>query len=282
MVVAKSTEMNFDKFTVGTTKNYLKNLLANLLTVFGMVVLLLDNIYAAVEIPDSEELRNRSRQEAQEREQQQKLPNVNLQGEIFGTPLQLPILEFPCFTIRDFALELPDQLSPAAHRYGASKLPADHFRFAQDFLEQYAGQCIGHEGVNFIVKSVTAKILERGYSTTRVGIPEQDLTSGILKLTLVPGLIHELRFADQKIAETLKNAFPTSAGKLLNLRDLEQGLEQMKRLPSQEVDIQIVPAGSLGESDIVIAVTNNKPWHVVASLDVRVPKEQVSPKQDYN
>ncbi|WP_196302056.1 POTRA domain-containing protein, partial [Ralstonia solanacearum] len=28
---------------------------------------------------------------------------------------------------------------------------------------------------------------------------------------------------------------------LLNLRDLEQGLEQMKRVASQDVDMQIVP-----------------------------------------
>ena len=222
---------------------------------------------AAVETTDTEVLRNRARQEAQDREKQLKAPSVNLQGEVPKVgPLQLPA-ETPCFTVNTFVLEVPSQLSPAAHRYGASASLFDPFHFAQKFLEQYSGQCIGREGINLLVKGVTAKILERGYSTTRVGIPEQDMLSGTLKLTLVPGIIHELRFADPKTAGTWKNAFPTSAGKLLNLRDLEQGLEQMKRTTSQDVDMQIVPAEGLGESDVVISVKRSKPWKATASLD---------------
>jgi hemolysin activation/secretion protein len=222
---------------------------------------------AAVESTDTEELRNRARQEAQDREKQLKAPSVNLQGEVpKAGPLQLPA-ETPCFTVNTFVLEVPSQLSPAARRYGASASFFDTFHFAQKYLEQYSGQCIGREGINLLVKGVTAKILERGYSTTRVGIPEQDMLSGTLKLTLVPGIIHELRFADAAAAGTWKNAFPTSAGKLLNLRDLEQGLEQMKRATSQDVDMQIVPAGGLGESDVIISVKRSKPWKVTASLD---------------
>lgn len=230
----------------------------------------IESSHAAVETAGSEELRNRAKREAQEREQQQKqkLPSVDLQGELPGAePFQLPIAETPCFTIQHFVLEVPDQLSPQAHRDGASKLPTDTFRFAQNFLNKYAGRCIGREGVNLIVRGVTAKILKRGYSTTRVGIPEQDLAVGTLKLTLIPGLIHELRFADKEVAGTWKNAFPTSAGKLLNLRDLEQGLEQMKRVPSQEVEMQIIPADQIGESDIVISVKRGKPWRATATLD---------------
>lgn len=224
--------------------------------------------HAAVETTDSEELRNRARQEALERERQQQAPSVNLQGAVPKVePFQLPAAETPCFTVHNFVLEVPSQLSPAARRYGASTSFLDTFRFAQDFLEQYTGKCIGREGINMLVKGVTAKILERGYSTTRVGIPEQDMLSGTLRLTLVPGIIHELRFADPGTSGTWKNAFPTSAGKLLNLRDLEQGLEQMKRVTSQEVDMQIVPAGELGESDVVISVKRSKPWKAIINLD---------------
>ena len=238
---------------------------------FTLVVLsavFASNSDAAVETTDSEALRNRARQEAQERERQQKIPSVDLQGELPKTEaIQFPVTEIPCFPIRNFILEVPQQLSPAAHRYGASTSSWDTFRFAQDYLEQYAGNCIGREGINHIVKGVTAKVLERGYSTTRIGIPAQDLSSGALRLALIPGIIHELRFADTETPGTWKNAFPATSGKLLNLRDLEQGLEQMKRVSSQEADLQIVPAGNPGESDIVISVKRSKPWRVIASLD---------------
>ncbi|WP_197384093.1 ShlB/FhaC/HecB family hemolysin secretion/activation protein, partial [Ralstonia pseudosolanacearum] len=53
----------------------------------------------------------------------------------------------------------------------------------------------------------------------------------------------------------------------LNLRDLEQGLEQMKRVASQDVDMQIVPTDVPGVSDVVISVKRTKPWTVVAAVD---------------
>ena len=235
--------------------------------VFALTLLCVGYSHAAVETSNTEEVRNRAKQEALERERQLRQPSVKLQGEIERpTTLGLPA-ETPCFNIQNFVLEVPSQVSPEAQRYGASTLPMDRFRFAQDFLEQYAGQCIGREGINLIVKGLTAEILDRGYSTTRLGILEQDMSRGTLSLSLIPGLIHEIRFADKETSGTLENAFPTSAGKLLNLRDIEQGLEQLKRVSSQEADMQIVPAEKLGESDIVVTVKRGKSWKVTTTLD---------------
>ena len=178
------------------------------LYVFVVVLLLCPGFsHAAVETPESEELRNRAKQEALERERQLKLPSVNLQGVIEKREaLRLPI-EATCFKIQNFVLEVPSQVSAEAHRYGASTLPMDRFRFAQDFLEQFAGQCIGSAGINIIVKGLTAEILERGYSTTRLGILEQDMSGGTLKLSLIPGLIHEIRFEDKETTGTWKMPF---------------------------------------------------------------------------
>lgn len=245
-------------------KTHFKHLLYSLV----MVMLLCSGYsHAAVETLDSEELRNRAKREALDRERQLNQPSVKLQVEIERPEsLRLPV-ETPCFTIQKFVLEVPSQVSPEARQYGASTLRFDTFRFAHNFLEQFAWQCIGRVGINIIVKGLTAEILERGYSTTRLGIIEQDMSGGTLKLALIPGLIHEIRFADPTISGTWKNAFPTSAGKLLNLRDIEQGLEQMKRVPSQEVDMQIIPAEKLGESDVVITVKRSKSWKVTATLD---------------
>ena len=178
------------------------------LYVFFMLFLFFPGFsHAAVETPESEEQRNRAKQEALERERQLKLPSVNLQGVIEKREaLRLPI-EATCFKIQNFVLEVPGQVSAEAHRYGASTLPMDRFRFAQDFLEQFAGQCIGSAGINIIVKGLTAEILERGYSTTRLGILEQDMSGGTLTLSLIPGLIHEIRFEDKETTGTWKMPF---------------------------------------------------------------------------
>ncbi|WP_268907111.1 POTRA domain-containing protein, partial [Collimonas silvisoli] len=223
----------------------------------------------SVQTPSSEEQRRRNQADLQERQRQLQAPNVSLEDKAVAEALDglsLPS-ESPCFPIHQFVLDVPSQLPPAIRAAGASDLPFDHFRFAQDYLRQYNGACIGKAGLDLIVKRLTNLMLKRGYSTTRLGIPEQDLSSGVLKLVLVPGVIRAIRFADPSLYGTWRNAFPTGPGNLLNLRDLEQGLEQMKRIPSQDVSMEIVPGEMPGESDVVITVKRGKPWKLTGTLD---------------
>jgi len=221
----------------------------------------------ALETADTEEQRNRIKQEAAERERLLHAPRVNLQGAAQPPSLVVALPpEAVCFNIGRISLKVSEELPIKARELGASTLPSDKFRFAQDYLERYRGNCIGRIGINLIVERLTEQILLKGYSTTRLGVPEQDLSSGALTLTLIPGVIHQIRLADPSIKSRL-NAFPSGSGDLLNLRDLEQGLEQMKRVTSQDVDMQIVPAATLGESDVVITLKRIKPWKITASLD---------------
>ncbi|GFZ93220.1 transporter [Dyella caseinilytica] len=110
-------------------------------------------------------------------------------------------------------------------------------------------------------------IIDRGYVTTRVGLQAQDLSKGVLTITLVPGVIHGICMADGSSSNDWRWALPMRPGDLLNLRDIEQGMEQMKRLPSQDVKIDIAPAEGSGQSDLVVTVQHSKPWRVVATLD---------------
>ncbi|HIE5941972.1 TPA: ShlB/FhaC/HecB family hemolysin secretion/activation protein [Burkholderia cepacia] len=208
----------------------------------------------------------RQQEEARERERTVSAPGVrsNLTASA-GYPA-LPS-ETPCFRIDRFALDVPDALPASLKLQGASTLPMDRFAFAREWLEHYTGQCVGKQGLDVLVEGLSQAILARGYVTTRVLLPEQDLSTGTLKFSLIPGVIRHVRFADEKLRGTWKTAFPTGDGELLNLRDLEQGLEQMKRVSSQDVSMQIVPADVPGESDVVLDVKRGKPWTVVASID---------------
>ncbi|MBB3005272.1 hemolysin activation/secretion protein [Paraburkholderia tropica] len=220
-----------------------------------------------------QEQRRRAQAQAQDRERAANAPNVQLQG-VAPKALddgQLPA-ETPCFRVDALTLEVPPGLSDAVEAAGAQALSPNplfpgELTFASDYLQRYRGQCVGREGLNLIVHRVAALIIERGYSTTRVVIAPQDLATGRLRLQLIPGVISAIRFADASTYGTWRNAFPTRAGDLLNLRDLEQGLEQMKRVPNQDVDMQIVPGPSAGESDVVIAVKRQKPWSLALSVD---------------
>lgn len=204
--------------------------------------------------------------EAQQREAAVQAPTVRSTLPTVGAYPELPI-ESPCFRIDTFALDVPATLPDAVRIKGASALPLDPFAFAREWLDHYTGQCVGKDGVNLITKGLQQAILGRGLVTTRVLLPEQDLSTGTLKVALVPGLIREVRFADPISWGTWKTAFPARPGDVLNLRDLEQGLEQMKRVASQDVSMKIEPTSVPGESDVVLTLKRSKPWTFVASVD---------------
>ncbi|WP_169708713.1 ShlB/FhaC/HecB family hemolysin secretion/activation protein [Trinickia terrae] len=223
---------------------------------------------------DEQEQRRRAQQQAIERERQLNAPNVELEPKKQPQAAddgKAPV-ESPCFKVDQLALEVPTGLSDAVEAAGARALSPNPLfpgalAFATDYLQRYRGQCVGREGLNLIVHRLGALILEKGYTTTRVVIGPQDLSTGKLTLELIPGVIGAIRFADPSTYGIWRNAFPTHAGNLLNLRDLEQGLEQMKRVTNQDVDMQIVPGQTTGESDVVITVKRTKPWTLSFSLD---------------
>jgi hemolysin activation/secretion protein len=221
---------------------------------------------------DSEEQRRRSQAEAQERQQRQQrqqAPAVTLRKQpptVAAERLPLPV-DTPCFLIRRIVLAVPGQLPAAMRSAGASLLPQDPFYDAQRYLQQYTMQCLGQTAISELARRLNRRILAQGYSTTRVAVPEQDLSSASLTFTLLPGVIRAIRFSDPASGGSWRSAFPARPGDLLNLRDLEQGLEQMKRLPSQEVDMEIIPGDITGESDVLIHLRRGKQWKVIASAD---------------
>nr|WP_279029742.1 ShlB/FhaC/HecB family hemolysin secretion/activation protein [Snodgrassella alvi] len=181
--------------------------------------------------------------------------NVRLQPpQIEGTVNGLPQDEKPCFAIRSIKLN-GDQ--------------AQRFQFALNKAINQSkfkpGLCLGSNGINYIMTLAQNAVIDRGYTTTRILASPQDLSSGELVLTVIPGRIHEIRYnldnADQTHVNRIRriqNEFPARSGDILNLRELEQGLENLKRVPTVEADIQIVPAEAPNESDVVVSWSQRK------------------------
>ena len=204
---------------------------------------------------DQIEQQQSAKRQAREERERINAPNVNLAPQTeTAEAVQLP-KEKVSFLIRKIEIECANK------KYKAS------FNWTNQVLKQYEHHRIGVEGINILAKLLSESIIDKGYVTSRVVIPEQDLSLGTLKFIIIPGTIHDIRFA-QDTWGTWRNAFPAGPGKLLNIRDLEQGLEQMKRVPNQDVTMQLVPGTNPGESDVVIDVKRgDKPWTVGLSID---------------
>ena len=129
-------------------------------------------------------------------------------------------------------------------------------------------RCLGVEGVNLLMTKIQDRLISYGYITTRVVAPEQDLTSGTLKLLLVEGKVRKLYYSDDsdKYAQ-LYSAMPVRENQPLNLRDIEQGLENLQRLPTVSSQMKLVPGDKPGESDVVITREQSKMWRLGLSVD---------------
>ncbi|WP_250626601.1 ShlB/FhaC/HecB family hemolysin secretion/activation protein [Pinirhizobacter soli] len=221
----------------------------------ALVVLLISPAVHAQLSLDQQEQRDRAQREARARQAQQEAPDVRL--------------DVPASPYRWRQTTLP--VEAICHRLDAIILEGDHaeaFAFAQRYLDRYRGRCVGSEGLNLIVRRVSDLIVERGYVTTRVGVVPQASSGGTLKLALAAGTIHAVRMASPDVVVgNWRFALPARPGDLLNLRDIEQAVEQFKRLSSQDVSIDIAPTEVAGASDLVISVARTRPWNAVVSLD---------------
>lgn len=196
---------------------------------------------------DKQEQLRRAQQLEQSEEQRQQAPFQGApptQVERLDAPLPS---ETPCFTLRSLRLE--------GERVG-------DFAWAQRYLDRFVGQCVGREGLETLQRRLSNLVIARGFVTTRIGVPAQDISSGELRMLLVPGTLRHVRFAPGSPELDWRAAFPIREGDLLNLHAVEQGLEQLKRVPSQDVSMDIAPGEKVGESDVVLTVHTARHWHV--------------------
>lgn len=200
----------------------------------------------------NEELYQRNQREAEERRNREQSKDIFLQEKKAGNKdLSLPteVLSFP---IRTLVLE-------------GEQTPK--FSWAQEMLNEYSGKDIGLEGLQLIAKRINNACIARGYVTTKISIPEQDLSTGIVRLTVIPGVIREIRCNSLGKSKYWYTALPIQPGDILNLRELEQGLEQLKRVPSQDVSIKILPGEKVGESDLEVMILREKSWRLGFTVD---------------
>lgn len=131
-----------------------------------------------------------------------------------------------------------------------------------------------HEQKHVTVSDITnirnafqRKLLDKGFVTSQVYIPEQNLNTGTLQFMVMPGRVEDIRYSDSSTHGPWRTAFPVRPGDILNIRAVEQGLEQMKRVSSQSVTMKLLPGTSVGTSIIELSIKQDKPVHGSISFD---------------
>ena len=149
---------------------------------------------------------------------------------------------------------------------GVTLLPS---RVVRRVTERYSHRCLSMADINNLLRDMTNAYIERGYVTARVFVRPDEQDAGRLGLLAVEGFLEKIVVRDGGSGDKhrLRTAFPGLEGKPLNLRDLEQGLDQLNRLPSCDAAIDLAPGDAVGGSVMYVELRPSRSWRFGGGVD---------------
>ncbi len=212
-----------------------------------------------------EQQRRAAERENAQRAAQEKTPDVRLTPELQKQTALLPANEQPCFLIQTVVIESTGQALPTG------VLDALHKAASLQGMDTPLQRCLGQQGVQILIDRLQHELIAQGFSTSSVMAAPQNLQTGQLILKVFTGRVGRISVKPSTSGDVhnvaVWNAVPIQAGDVLNLRAIEQALENFKRVPTAEADIKIVPASEEGYSDLVVEYSQKFPVRLGLSAD---------------
>ncbi len=151
--------------------------------------------------------------------------------------------------------------------------------------KNYIGKCINKNNLGDIQNDITNLYIKKGYITTRVYFNFNRLKDGVFEILIDEGKVGNITIENEKQNSKKENsskfqrarlamqsffAFPFKKNKVFNLKDFEQGLDQINRLQSNNATLDIRPTkdkNKVGYSDIYILNRKSKSTSISGGVD---------------
>ncbi|WP_342051534.1 MULTISPECIES: ShlB/FhaC/HecB family hemolysin secretion/activation protein [unclassified Cupriavidus] len=134
--------------------------------------------------------------------------------------------------------------------------------------QTYENRCLSAADLNAMIVELTRSFILRGEVTTRAYLPEQIADDGTLEINVIPGVIERYDVdSDRANAVWPPGVFAARPGELLNLRDVEQAVEQMNRLSSNDARVGLYPGSEPGQTIVKVTNRGTRPVHLYTSFD---------------
>lgn len=136
------------------------------------------------------------------------------------------------------------------------------------WAKQVQGSCLDEKGLSSLHNTLQWQLVADGYITSQVTFTEDSYVEGTLFLTLIPGRLSDIgHHEDSDSYAQLNTVFPGRQGDMVNLRNLEQGLENLQRLPSVNATMDVVLNREDLTSRIVVKRQQSRFWRINTFLD---------------
>ena len=122
----------------------------------------------------------------------------------------------------------------------------------EDLIKPYLNNCNGIKNLNNLTNKISNMYIEKGYVTSRAYIKGQDLSDGIVDITILEGKVEEI--VNKNVNS--KNIYTEYKNRILNIKDLEVSIQQAERLKSQSVSLKLLPGTKSGYT--IVSYFRNK------------------------
>lgn len=131
-------------------------------------------------------------------------------------------------------------------------------------FEQYLDKKVTFQDIEKIAGNIEAKYKEKGYFTTTVYIPEQEVKNGVIEVRVAEGKMGRLEVEGNKwfSAEFIERFFHVKKNEILNIKTVQRDILRLNNNPDLEIKTVISKGKDPQTSDISLKVQSRLPWHV--------------------
>lgn len=147
---------------------------------------------------------------------------------------------------------------------GASILSAKEQR---DLVKPFERACLGETQLKGLLEHIAQYYADRGYISSGAYLPEQEANSSVLTVQVVEGRLQSLIGNGLATDRELAMTSPIGTGDLINQADLQQLIDQLARLPSRQLELEILSGAEPGLNSIGLQGTRDKPWRISLGRD---------------
>lgn len=203
------------------------------------------------------EIQQRQEQDRLQREQEeirQRSEHVDgMDTKLLQPKIEVPDLGVTCRQIDAITINGAPHLSASARN---------------SIIAKFVDRCLNVGDIERILAEITKHYIDRGFITARAYLPPQDLSKGHLEILVIEGGVEKIMLDDGNTRSvSIGNVFPGIEGNLLNLRDLEQGIDQINRLSSNNAQLDIQPGEKPGASRVIVHNQTRSPYRFNVSAD---------------
>ncbi len=136
------------------------------------------------------------------------------------------------------------------------------------FIKRYLNRHVSFDDINHLMRDLTNLYIKKGYVTSRIYIPQQNLASGTLKLNIIESKASELKILENgEVRRGFNTVFPIDKQRVFNIRDYEQGIDQINRLKRYHAKINLEPGDAVGLSKVSVNTNIKKPSKLSSRIE---------------